>query len=38
MPRFHAIVLAGGRASRLEGIDKLLVRVDGRTLLSRAVD
>jgi molybdopterin-guanine dinucleotide biosynthesis protein A len=37
MPRFHAIVLAGGRASRLDGIDKLLVRVDGRALLSRAV-
>ncbi|SKB04550.1 molybdenum cofactor guanylyltransferase [Aeromicrobium choanae] len=38
MPRFHAIVLAGGRASRLGGIDKVLVPVDGRPLLARAID
>ncbi|GAA3532297.1 hypothetical protein AFL01nite_19830 [Aeromicrobium flavum] len=37
MPPFHAIVLAGGRASRLGGADKLLVRVGGRTLLGLAV-
>lgn len=33
----HAIVLAGGRARRLGGVDKVMVRVDGATLLSRAV-
>lgn len=38
MPSVHAIVLAGGRARRLGGIDKLLVRVEGRELLARVVD
>lgn len=38
MAPFHAIVLAGGRASRLGGIDKVLIRHEGRELLSRAVD
>lgn len=37
MPALHAIVLAGGRARRLGGVDKLLLRVDGRTLLERVV-
>ena len=38
MSRLLAIVLAGGRAARLGGIDKPLVRVDGVPLLRRAVD
>src|SRR5688500_7045137 len=38
MSRFHAIVLAGGRASRLGGIDKVLVPVGGAPLLRRAID
>ena len=38
MSRFHAIVLAGGRSSRLGGIDKVLVPVDGTPLLGRAID
>ncbi len=33
-----AIVLAGGRAARLGGIDKPALRLDGRSLLERAVD
>lgn len=33
-----AILLAGGRASRLGGIDKPMLEVDGRALLQRAVD
>ena len=37
MPAVHAIVLAGGRARRLGGADKLLLRVDGRPLLARVV-
>lgn len=37
MPGLHAIVLAGGRARRLGGADKLLLRVGGRTLLERVV-
>lgn len=32
------IVLAGGRASRLGGVDKPLLVIDGRTLLQRALD
>ncbi|KAA2253002.1 NTP transferase domain-containing protein [Solihabitans fulvus] len=32
-----AVVLAGGRASRLAGIDKAAVELHGRTLLSRAL-
>jgi len=38
MAPFHAIVLAGGRAKRLGGRDKLMVRVGGRTLLGGVVD
>ncbi|MTB87831.1 NTP transferase domain-containing protein [Aeromicrobium sp. zg-629] len=37
MEPFHAIVLAGGRARRLGGRDKLMVRVGGRTLLEGVV-
>ncbi|MFO6451374.1 MULTISPECIES: molybdenum cofactor guanylyltransferase [unclassified Aeromicrobium] len=37
MPPFHAIVLAGGRATRLGGIDKVMVPVGGRPLLAHAV-
>ena len=33
-----AILLAGGRASRLGGIDKPLLEIDGRSLLQRAWD
>lgn len=33
-----AILLAGGRASRLGGVDKPLLEIGGRTLLARAVD
>jgi molybdenum cofactor guanylyltransferase len=33
-----AILLAGGRATRMGGIDKPLVELDGRSLLQRAVD
>ncbi|WP_269303175.1 molybdenum cofactor guanylyltransferase [Aeromicrobium sp. HA] len=37
MAPFHAIVLAGGRTSRLGGIDKVMVPVGGRPLLAHAV-
>jgi molybdopterin-guanine dinucleotide biosynthesis protein A len=37
-PPAAAILLAGGRASRMDGIDKPLVEVGGRSLLQRAVD
>jgi molybdopterin-guanine dinucleotide biosynthesis protein A len=33
-----AVILAGGRASRLGGVDKTRLVVGGRTLLQRAVD
>ncbi|WP_311243553.1 NTP transferase domain-containing protein [Microbacterium sp. WCS2018Hpa-23] len=36
-PRIAAIILAGGRASRLGGAAKPLLDIDGRTLLDRAV-
>lgn len=36
-PRTAAIILAGGRASRLGGAAKPLLDIDGRTLLDRAV-
>jgi len=36
--RFDAVVLAGGRATRLDGVDKASVELDGRTLLARALD
>lgn len=37
MLEWNAIVLAGGRASRLGGIDKSALVYDGRTLLDRAI-
>ena len=35
---WHAIVLAGGRASRLGGIDKTALRFDGMSLLEHALE
>lgn len=35
---FCAVVLAGGQAARLDGVDKASVEVDGRTLLAHALD
>jgi molybdopterin-guanine dinucleotide biosynthesis protein A len=35
---FDAIVLAGGRASRLDGVSKADLVIEGRTLLSRTLD
>lgn len=35
---FCAVVLAGGRAARLGGVDKASVEVGGRTLLAHALD
>lgn len=35
---FDAIVLSGGRASRLGGIDKTALEIDGRSLLDLVVD
>ncbi|RFA19081.1 molybdenum cofactor guanylyltransferase [Subtercola boreus] len=35
---FDAIVLAGGRSSRLSGVPKALLVYDGRTLLERSLD
>ena len=35
---FNAVVLAGGRAARLDGVDKASVEHLGRTLLSWALD
>ena len=35
---WHAIVLAGGRASRLGGIDKTALRFEGMSLLEHALD
>ena len=35
---FSAVVLAGGRAARLDGVDKASVELGGRTLLARAID
>lgn len=34
---YDAIILAGGNARRFGGIDKLRLRIDGRTLLDRAI-
>ena len=34
-PRFDAIVLAGGRSSRLGGVPKAGLVLDGQTLLER---
>lgn len=38
MIRFDAIILAGGRGSRLQGVDKGTLRVGGRPLLDLVVD
>lgn len=35
---FSAVILAGGRASRLGGVDKSSIELGGRTLLARAID
>lgn len=35
---FSAVVLAGGRAQRLGGVDKLALSVGGRSLLERTLD
>lgn len=35
---FAAIIFAGGRASRLGGIDKVMIEVDGLTLLARSLN
>lgn len=35
---FGAVVLAGGRGSRLNGVDKASIEIGGRTLLARALD
>ncbi|MBP2325592.1 molybdopterin-guanine dinucleotide biosynthesis protein A [Kibdelosporangium banguiense] len=33
-----AVIFAGGKATRLGGVDKVMIEVAGRTLLSRSVD
>lgn len=38
MPEFNAIIIAGGRATRLGGIDKTALVFNGRTLLQCALD
>lgn len=38
MSDLQAIILTGGRAARLGGVPKALVRLEGATLLERAVD
>lgn len=38
VPLFHAVVLAGGRSSRLGGRPKARLRRDGRTLVELTVD
>lgn len=38
MPEFTAIIIAGGRATRLGGIDKTALMFNGRTLLQCALD
>ena len=38
MPEFSAIIIAGGRATRLGGIDKTALVFNGRTLLQCALD
>lgn len=37
-PPFAAVVLAGGRATRLDGVDKASVELGGRSLLAWALD
>jgi molybdopterin-guanine dinucleotide biosynthesis protein A len=34
---YAALILAGGRATRLGGVDKVLIEVDGLTLLERSI-
>ncbi|MEV4319925.1 NTP transferase domain-containing protein [Actinocrispum sp. NPDC049592] len=36
--RFAAIIFAGGKATRLGGVDKVMLRVNGQTLLERSLD
>lgn len=36
-PAFNAIILAGGRSSRLGGVPKAELRIDGQTLLERTL-
>jgi molybdopterin-guanine dinucleotide biosynthesis protein A len=36
--KFAAVILAGGRGRRLGGVDKVSLRVHGRSLLERTVD
>ena len=38
MNPFAAVILAGGNASRMSGVDKMMVEVGGRGLLLRALD
>lgn len=35
---WSAVILAGGRAARLDGADKSAIEIEGRTLLARTVD
>jgi molybdenum cofactor guanylyltransferase len=35
---FTALILAGGRSTRMQGVDKTLLEVDGRTLTGRVVE
>ncbi len=37
-PAFSAVVLAGGTAARMDGVDKAGLEVHGRTLLALAID
>ncbi len=37
-PAFSAVVLAGGTAARMDGVDKAALEVAGLTMLARAVD
>lgn len=37
-PGFASVILAGGTAARLDGVDKASIEVEGRTLLARAID
>jgi molybdopterin-guanine dinucleotide biosynthesis protein A len=35
---FCAVILAGGQAARLDGVDKASVEIDGRTMLAHSLD
>lgn len=37
LPAFNAVILAGGRSSRLGGVPKAELRIDGQTLLERTL-